>query len=82
MERKEKRGSCLTITLLTMVMLMWMPRASAQGFEYPEYENAEQITVRHQGSRPTISDFATAFLSDKKENTYYGQEYADWHFHR
>lgn len=78
MERNGKTNSRLAIMLLTVIMLMWMPQAQAQTFEYPEYGDAEQIVVRHQGSRPTITDFATAFLNHMKEDTYYGKVYGDW----
>lgn len=81
-ESNEKRNNSLAVTLLTLVMLMWMPKASAQVFEYPEYEGQERIAVAHQGNSPTISDFATAFLNFMKENAYYEKVYADWQRYR
>ena len=76
---KKDKGSCyLTYALMTTVMLMWTLRVSAQSFEYPEYPDGERISVRYQGSRPTISDFATAFLDYSKTNMFYDKVYSEW----
>lgn len=72
----------LTSVLVTFLSLVWMPRMSAQTFEYPEYdyeiEGYDRIAVKYQGVRPTISDFATAFLTYCKEKEFYGTVYREW----
>lgn len=77
MDTKEKK-SRWAFVLMTLAMLMWMPRVSAQSFEYPEYSDGERIVVKYQGSRPTISDFVTAFLSHSKEREFYDNAYSEW----
>ena len=59
-------------------MLMWMPRLSAQAFEYPEYEQQDTIAVKYKGDRPTITDFANAFLDFSKEKDLYRDVYREW----
>ena len=77
MDTKEKK-SRWAFVLMTLAMLMWMPRVSAQSFEYPEYSDGERIVVKYQGSRPAISDFVTAFLSHSKEREFYDKAYSEW----
>ena len=75
---KEKKQYCFAYTLILFMMWMWMPDVSAQSFEYPDYPDAEKIAVRYQGSRPTITDFTTAFLNYSKEKTFYDKVYSEW----
>ena len=77
MDTKEKK-SRWAFVLMTLAMLMWMPRVSAQSFEYPEYSDGERIVVKYQGSRPAISDFVTAFLNHSKEREFYDKAYSEW----
>jgi hypothetical protein len=77
MDTKERK-SRWAFVLMTLAMLMWMPRVSAQSFEYPEYSDGERIVVKCQGSRPAISDFVTAFLSHSKEREFYDKAYGEW----
>ena len=69
---------------MTLMLFVGLPGAWAQTFEYPESpEGSEKIAVKCQGSRPTISDFATAFLNYKaKEMAYYGKVNDDWKHYR
>lgn len=83
MKHKEWRHKSFAFTLLTFVMLMWMPRTEAQNFEYPEYpDNDEKISVQFKGDRPTISDFATSFLDYSKEKEFYGKVNNEWKKYR
>ena len=81
MEKKEWRHQIATCALITIMLLVGMPKTMAQTFEYPEYpdENYDKIAVKYQGSRPTISDFATAFLNYKsKEMEFFGKVNDQW----
>ena len=78
MTDKEWKHKSFAFTLLTIAMLMWMPRVGAQNFEYPEYPDYDVIAVKYQGSRPTITDFATAFLNFSKERVFYDKVYSEW----
>lgn len=52
---------------------------AAQKFEYPEYpDDEERIAVKYQGSRPTIVDFATAYLNHSKEIEFFGKVNDEW----
>ena len=81
MNRKNLNSRRATYVLLTILMFLWMPRMSAQTFEYPEYEdeNSERIAVKFKGNRPTISDFATAYLNYRsKEMEFFGKVLDEW----
>lgn len=74
----KKNSDLLVLAFLTMVALMWASESVAQTFEYPEPPDPERIAVRSQGSRPTISDFVTAFLDHSKANPFYGKVRSEW----
>ena len=75
---RDKSISPLAMLTIFM-MLMLTPSASAQSFQYPEYEGMEEIAVSHQDAQPNIIDYATAFLSRfADKTTFYGKAYADW----
>lgn len=78
MNKTERTSRWLAYTLMAMAMLMWMQRTAAQSFEYPEYPDGEKIAVKYHGSRPTISDFATAFLNHSKAKNFYDKVYSEW----
>ena len=81
MDKKNLNHRRAIYVLLTIILLLWMPRMSAQTFEYPEYpdDDLDRISVRYQGNRPTISDFATAFLNSRsKEEEFFGKALKEW----
>ena len=77
MKRINKIATAMLIVILSW---MWIPRAAAQAFEYPEYpdENIPRISVKYQGSRPTIADFATAYLNQVKESEFHDMVNLEW----
>ena len=76
--RKETFSPLVSMLTLAM-MLMLAPGASAQSFQYPEYEGMDEIAVSRQGALPNIIDYANAFLSSFVDKTeFYGKVYADW----
>ena len=66
--------------LTTIISTAFAPCLTAQDFEYPEYpeEDIEMIAVKYKGNRPTISDFATAFLEHFKEMKFYDKVHNEW----
>ena len=78
MKRRERHLACMLVVL----SLFWMPKMMAQTFEYPEdTEEMDKIAVKSQGSRPTITDFATAFLDHVKDREFYGKVNDAWKRH-
>ena len=68
-----------TYALILLISLMWSGEMAAQAFKYPEYPDYDKIDVRFQGSRPTITDFATAFLDYiQREEDFYVNVYEAW----
>ena len=78
MNKKEMGSRPLAYALTMIAMLMWVSGVSAQSFEYPEYPDGAKIAVKYQGSRPTISDFATAFLNHSKTKNFFDKVYSEW----
>ena len=69
--------------LFFLTAFSWMTKAHAQAFEYPEYSDSTiKISVAFSGSRPTIVDFATAYLDfAQKEHEFFGQVNKEWKKH-
>ena len=66
-------------TLILLAAMLWTQKLAAQTFEYPEYsENDSHFTVKFQGSRPTIIDFATAFLDYNQKEEFYDNVNREW----
>ena len=69
----------ITYALILLIALAWSGETAAQAFEYPDYPEFDKITVRYQGSRPTITDFATAYLEyDREDSDFYRIIYEAW----
>ena len=66
-------------TLILLAAMLWTQKLVAQTFEYPEYsENDSHFTVKFQGSRPTIIDFATACLDYNQKEIFYDNVNREW----
>lgn len=65
MNRNMRKTVC---ALMILVSMAWSGKMNAQAFEYPDYPDRDKIAVSYQGSRPTISDFVTAYLNYVMEN--------------
>lgn len=65
--------------LILLVSLVWPGETKAQNFKYPDYPDHDNIAVKYQGSRPSITDFTTAFLEYVKgEEEFYVDVYDAW----
>lgn len=65
--------------VILLISLAWSGDMAAQAFEYPDYPDLDKISVKYQGSRPTITDFATAFLDYQKgKEEFYFDVYEAW----
>lgn len=78
MNKNPRNSRRLAQVLMAMALMMWMPKVAAQTFEYPEHDDDEKIAVSFQGSRPTISDFVTAILSQSSDRVFCERAYGDW----
>lgn len=66
-------------TWILLMTMLWVPQLAAQTFEYPDYpDNDYRFTVKFQGKRPTIKDFATAFLNYKQKENFYDNVNREW----
>lgn len=73
----------IAYALTAIMLLVNIPRAEAQKFEYPEYpDDNVRIAVKYAGNRPTIVDFATAFLDHSKEIAFFGKVNDEWMRHQ
>lgn len=69
----------LTYVLILLASMAWTGKISAQTFKYPDYPDHDKIAVKYQGSRPTINDFATAYLDYiSGEEDFYIEVYEAW----
>ena len=66
-------------TLILLTTMVLVPKLAAQTFEYPEcQDNDSRFSVNFQGNRPTIIDFATAFLNYIQKETFYDNVNREW----
>ena len=64
---------------MVVMLLVGTQRMVAQTFEYPDNpEENFRVAMNFRGTRPTISDFTTAFLNYSKENAFYAKVLEDW----
>ena len=76
----RQRSMIQAIVLAALLSITGVMQTNAQAFEYPESpEGFDNIAVKYQGSRPTISDFATAFLNYSKDMEPLGKEYTEFY---
>ena len=69
----------ITYALMLLIALAWSGETAAQKFNYPDYPDEDKITVKYQGSHPTITDFATAYLEyDREDSDFYRIIYEAW----
>ena len=69
----------MAIALTALLSWTWATDIVAQTFEYPESpEGFNAIAVKYQGNRPTISDFATAYLNDSKDQEFFSTVHSEW----
>ena len=75
-----KRPQLKTIlVLMTLMTVLCVQNTSAQAFEYPTYEgDSVRIEVKSKRARPTIADFATAYLDHYKDTGLYAKVNEDW----
>ena len=76
MKRNMRR---ITYALILLIALAWSGKTVAQAFKYPDYPDEDKIAVKYQGSHPTITDFATAYLEyDREDSDFYRIIYEAW----
>ena len=74
MNQYMRKTAC---ALMLLAAVAWSGKAAAQAFEYPDYPDRDKIAVSFQGSRPTISDFVTAYLNYVMGDNDYDEEFRD-----
>ena len=82
MTSSSRRQVAIKSFVLMAVLMMCVSSLSAQSFEYPEVSDGERIVVKSQRGRPTISDFVTAYLSQRKDSTFFDKVYSEWQRYR
>lgn len=72
----------ITCTWMLLMTMICSPRMMAQAYDHLDIPNDNcLITVKYQGTRPTITDFVTAYLNFKKEETFFDKVYKEWNLY-